>query len=200
MFIEKDTSVSLKIDDVQAIAYLGKADELLRWSSDLRGLQLPQLPTSLLYPWQPADRGPQLVKAGSAEPQQSHTEQGRREVDGSSTTSSSVKEKDSKTASASCSDSDRDLVDAALLPTSVSPAPEDQSEAVSVDDPAINREQQPNYKQKQGTEHSTPDSHAHHIWSSWLRWQDRSVFMPCLATCVTLIKSHGGTMAKARSW
>ena len=192
--------MSLKIDDVQAIAYLGKADELLRWSSDLRGLQLPQLPTSLLYPWQPADRGPQLVKAGSAEPQQSHTEQGRREVDGSSTTSSSVKEKDSKTASASCSDSDRDLVDAALLPTSVSPAPEDQSEAVSVDDPAINREQQPNYKQKQGTEHSTPDSHAHHIWSSWLRWQDRSVFMPCLATCVTLIKSQGGTMAKARSW
>ena len=37
---------------VQAMAYLGKADELLRWSSELRGLQLPRLPTSLITPWQ----------------------------------------------------------------------------------------------------------------------------------------------------
>jgi hypothetical protein len=31
--------------------YLGKAEELLKWSADLRGLQLPRLPASIPHPW-----------------------------------------------------------------------------------------------------------------------------------------------------
>lgn len=36
---------------LQAAAYLGKAEELLRWSADLRGLQMPGLPAAIPQPW-----------------------------------------------------------------------------------------------------------------------------------------------------
>ena len=193
----RDTSVSLKIHDMQAMAYLGKADELLHWSADLRGLQLPQLPTSLLYPWQPADKASQPAKSGSAEAEQRHTKEKLRGDRECSTTSSL--EKGIEGMSASSSESNRDLADAART-ESVSPAPQHQTEAVLVGIPAVGSSPQPDHNEKESTEQSTPDNHAHHIWSSWLRWQDRSVITPCLAYCVSAYTITRSSTEVSHSW
>ena len=153
--------------EVQAMSYLGKADELLRWSSELRGLQLPQLPARLLHPWQPADGALQPAKSGSAEPSQSHREGAGTIDEQCSTATSTLRDKSSKP-------SDRDpAVAARTVPASSTP--QDQSEAASASgsDTASIPFSDGKQNVTQQTEPSTADNHAHHIWSSWLRWQDR---------------------------
>ena len=36
---------------MQAASALGKAEDLIRWSLDLRSLQLPRLPSAVPFPW-----------------------------------------------------------------------------------------------------------------------------------------------------
>ena len=158
---------------MQAMAYLGKADELLRWSSELRGLQLPQLPTSLIYPWQPVSKGSQAAQAGSAQPQNSHAEGELSAGQQCSPTASAARtgESSSETMSASCSDGRRNSASGAHF-ASGSSAPQEQGETVSSNNSEATSNAQ-RHKTAETAKKGDPDSHAHHIWSSWLRWQDR---------------------------
>ena len=159
---------------MQAIAYLGKADELLRWSSELRGLQLPQLPTSLLHPWQ-SDKTSQPAKGDSAEPQPYHGE-GSHAVgdDQCSNDFSSPHDSTGKSGVSSRSDNSTASAKAAKDESSSSAPPHQSVTDVSHgSDMDSTPSSDCSRRVAQNAQHTSPDSHAQHLWSSWLRWQDR---------------------------
>ena len=157
------------------MGYLGKADELLRWSSELRGLQLPQLPASLMHPWHPADKGAQPSKPGSAEPEHSQGEiqptRGGECSTGLSTPQECMQE---KSGSSSGADDSIASADQAQNQDSHS-APQQQREAPSSESSDTPSKPPPGSKQQDAnnSEHRPADNHAHLIWSSWLQWQNR---------------------------
>ena len=166
----------------QAMAYPGKADELLRWSAELRGMQLPQmprLPTSLMHPWQPAAKQSCSSEAASASRieseqnskpekqqkghQQAHTDSAslgsqtleRREE--SETKSEILQHTHAEDSSSHSTGSDKHYASA--------PAQAQQGCAKGATDQRAQR--------AAAAEHAAADDHAQHIWSSWLRWQQK---------------------------
>ena len=162
------------------MAYLGKADELLRWSAELRGMQMPQmpqLPSSLTHPWQPAGKQARSSEAASAS--RTGSEQnckpdkpraGDQQVDltsgslGSETAErGDLQQTDVKDSSRDSAASDEQYASAAAR------APQDCAKGA-----AEKREQRgPASEDAESGEHAAADDHVQHIWSSWLRWQHK---------------------------
>ena len=162
------------------MAYLGKADELLRWSAELRGMQLPQmpqLPNSLINPWQPAGKQARSSEAASASRTKSEQNSeadkqriGRQQVN---ITSGSL---GSETAER------RDLQQCDVKDNSRnSTASDEQGTSAAAQAPqkcakgaAEQRERRATASEDgESAEHAAADDHAQHLWSSWLRWQHK---------------------------
>lgn len=166
---------------VQAMAYLGKADELLRWSSELRGLQLPRLPTSLIYPWQLVSKA--SVPGAYNDPSPADSQRSNAEIpedqqhDGGALTSAQepvaepLSSSHHNSSDSTCTDSGRRLANQGV--TDPLEGSESGSTASDTD------------RQEKGKETEQDAAHAEHIWSSWLRWQHRwvSISLPAW-TCM----------------
>lgn len=162
------------------MAYLGKADELLHWSAELRGMQLPQmpqLPTSLMHPWQPA--GKQARSSAAAGASRTESEQnskaqkqgiGHQQVDSTSESPGSetaerreFQQTDAEGGSWNSAALDEQHTSAAVQ------APQDCGKGA-----AEQRERRGTASEDaESAEHAAADDHAQHIWSSWLRWQHK---------------------------
>ena len=162
------------------MAYLGKADELLRWSAELRGMQLPQmpqLPTSLMHPWQPA--GKQTCSSAAASASRTESEQNSepekqqknsQQVDITSESLGSetaerreVQQSDAEGSSWNSTASDEQCTSAAA-----------QAAQNCGKGAAEHRERRATAPEDaESAQHAAADDHAQHLWSSWLRWQHK---------------------------
>ena len=161
----------------QAMAYLGKADELLRWSAELRGMQLPQLPASLINSWQPAGKqGRSSAAASASRTESEHSGRPGKESMGSQQVDIMSESLGSETAER------RDLQQNDAEGSSWdSTASDEQSPSAAArasqgcgKGTAEQRERRgPASEDAESAEHAAADDHAQHLWSSWLRWQHK---------------------------
>ena len=156
---------------LQAMAYLGKADELLRWSSELRGLQLPRLPTSLINPWQLVSKASVPGAYNGPSPADSQHSSGetledQQHIGGAHSSAQEhgaepLSSPHYKTSDSTCTDSKR---------RPATKSARDLLEGSESGSTASNPD-----RQEEGKETEQDAAHAEHIWSSWLRWQHRWV-------------------------
>ena len=162
------------------MAYLGKADELLRWSAELRGMQLPQmpqLPTSFINPWQPAGKQARSSEAAGAsrtvsEQNSEAKKQGIRhqKVDNNSGClgSETAERRDLQQDDAEGSSWDSAASDE-QSPAAAAQAPQDCGKGA-----AEQRERKGTASEgAESAEHAAAGNHTQHLWSSWLRWQHK---------------------------
>ena len=168
------------------MAYLGKADELQRWSSELRSLQLPQLPSSLTNPWQLMSKDFTPEKPSSASQQSSATEEdvsAKQQLSGrahseqethseyhlseSSPSSSGAQQSDVKSSSVNSP-----AGGASSSHSAFSTARRGNRASAKAQGFTVVSDQE-GEKNSENPEHAATNNHAQHLWSSWLRWQDR---------------------------
>ena len=168
--------ITLPSHALQAMAYLGKADELLPWSSELRRLQLPRLPTSLINPWQLVSKASVPGAYNGPSPADSQHSSGgtledKQRIGGAHSSAQEhgaepLSSPHYKSSDSTCTDSTR---------RRATKSARDPIEGSKSGSAALNP-----VRQEEGKETEQDAAHAEHIWSSWLRWQHRwaSICLP----------------------